>query len=63
MDLPHYGTTDGFIKAQNIVTSPVLMWVEALDMALQVLSKCVDLSKVGKVKKSSLWHFPEIASM
>ncbi|KAI0318382.1 actin-like ATPase domain-containing protein [Amylostereum chailletii] len=36
-DLPHYGTTNGAIRgpAEGEVTSPVAMWLEALDLLLQ----------------------------
>ncbi|THH15260.1 hypothetical protein EW146_g5179, partial [Bondarzewia mesenterica] len=36
-DLPHYGTTNGAIKGpdEGEVTSPVAMWLEALDLLMQ----------------------------
>lgn len=35
-DLPHYGTTNGAIRGPDgEVTSPVAMWLEAMDLLLQ----------------------------
>jgi xylulokinase len=40
-DLPHYGTTNGVKRHAGslVVTSPPLMWVEALDIMLGLLSR------------------------
>jgi xylulokinase len=40
-ELPHYGTTNGVRRHEDplVVTSPPLMWVEALDRMMAVLSR------------------------
>ena len=45
-DLPHYGTTEGFFRENDFVTSPVAMWIEALDLAFERLSNAMDLTNV-----------------
>jgi xylulokinase len=50
-DLPHFGTTNGAIQGPNgQVTSPVAMWVEAIDLILDRMKDSgVDLSSVAAV--------------
>ena len=51
-DLPHYGTTNGAIYSprDGQVTSPVAMWVEALDLILKRIRDAgVDFSQVRAV--------------
>eukprot|EP00164_Ancoracysta_twista_P014751 GFYU01024135.1.p1 GENE.GFYU01024135.1~~GFYU01024135.1.p1 ORF type:complete len:562 (+),score=120.16 GFYU01024135.1:79-1686(+) len=58
-DLPHYGTQDGVHRAADglTITSPPLMWLEALDLVLQQLKDAgVDLSKVKTVSGSGQQH-------
>jgi xylulokinase len=40
-ELPHYGTRNGVIRHENplVVTSPPLMWVEALDRMMELVSR------------------------
>ena len=45
-NFPNYKTTDGFIRNGDIVTSPVLMWIQSLDKILKDLSQRVDTSKI-----------------
>jgi xylulokinase len=48
-ELPHYGTTNGAIKGpdEGEVTSPVKMWLEAVDLIVNKMKKAgVDLSRV-----------------
>ncbi|KAL5074027.1 hypothetical protein RYX36_013011 [Vicia faba] len=59
-DLPHYKTKDGVYRDQSIngrIVSPTLMWVEALDLILQKLSKSnLDFSKISAVSGSGQQH-------
>lgn len=58
-DLPHYKTKDGVYRDPSVngrIVSPTLMWVEALDMMLQKLSKKIDLAKVAAVSGSGQQH-------
>ncbi|XP_058785277.1 xylulose kinase 2 [Vicia villosa] len=59
-DLPHYKTKDGVYRDQSIngrIVSPTLMWVEALDLILQKLSKSnLDFSKIAAVSGSGQQH-------
>ena len=51
-DLPHYGTTNGATHGpgDGQVTSPVAMWVEALDLILQRMRDAgVDFSRIRAV--------------
>ena len=51
-DLPHYGTTNGAIHgpSDSQVTSPVAMWVEALDLILQRMRDAgINLSRIRAV--------------
>lgn len=48
-DLPHFNTKNGVLHGKDglSVTSPVLMWVQAMDMLLEKLNKSVvDVSKI-----------------
>jgi sugar (pentulose or hexulose) kinase len=57
-DLPHYNTTDGFVKDGLQVTSPTLMFVEALELALQRLKATgrVDFSQIVAISNSGQQH-------
>ncbi|AES73920.1 putative xylulokinase [Medicago truncatula] len=59
-DLPHYKTKDGVYRDPSIngrIVSPTLMWVEALDLIFQKLSKSnLDFSKVSAVSGSGQQH-------
>lgn len=58
-DLPHYQTKDGVFRDPLIdgrIVSPTLMWVEALDLMLQKLSKKLDFGKVAAVSGSGQQH-------
>ncbi|SRR6266545_4819356 len=51
-DLPHYGTTNGAIQGPNQgeVTSPVEMWLEAVDLLVERLrDHGVDFGKIRAV--------------
>jgi hypothetical protein len=51
-DLPHYGTTNGAVHGptDGQVTSPVAMWVEALDLILQRMRDAgIDFSRIRAV--------------
>jgi len=51
-DLPHHGTTNGAIKGpdEGEVTSPVQMWLEAIDLLLQRLRDGkIDFSAIAAV--------------
>ncbi|KAH7567593.1 hypothetical protein ACOSP7_010424 [Xanthoceras sorbifolium] len=59
-DLPHYKTKDGVYRDPTVdgrIVSPTLMWVEALDLMLQKLSKySLDFSKIAAVSGSGQQH-------
>ncbi|XP_047149723.1 xylulose kinase 2 [Vigna umbellata] len=59
-DLPHYKTSDGVYRdpsGNGRIVSPTLMWVEALDLMLQKLSKSnFDFAKVAAVSGSGQQH-------
>lgn len=58
-DLPHYKTSGGVYHGDGLeVTAPSLMFVEAIDLLLQRISKSgkVDLSKVAAVSGSGQQH-------
>ena len=58
-DLPHHGTKNGMHRSgedEAQVTSPVTMWIEALDTVLSRLSHAVPLSKVVAVSGSGQQH-------
>ncbi|CAL5205286.1 unnamed protein product [Lathyrus oleraceus] len=59
-ELPHYKTKDGVYRDQSIngrIVSPTLMWVEALDLIFQKLSKSnLDFSKISAVSGSGQQH-------
>lgn len=58
-ELPHYKTKDGVYRDPSNngrIVSPTLMWIEALDLMLQKLSKSLDLSKVTAVSGSGQQH-------
>lgn len=59
-DLPHYKTEGGVYrdpKDDSRIVSPTLMWVEALDLMLQKLSKSgLDFSKIVAVSGSGQQH-------
>lgn len=56
-DLPHYNTENGTVShGNNVVTSPPLMWIEAMDMLLSRLAetsyipRIVAISGAGQVR-------------
>ncbi|KAK2392447.1 xylulose kinase [Trifolium repens] len=59
-DLPHYKTQDGVYRDPSNngrIVSPTLMWIEALDLIFQKLSKSnLDFSKVSAVSGSGQQH-------
>lgn len=59
-DLPHYKTKDGVYRdpsGNGRIVSPTLMWLEALDLMLQKLSKPnFDFAKVAAVSGSGQQH-------
>ncbi|KAI9510488.1 actin-like ATPase domain-containing protein [Russula earlei] len=58
-DLPQYGTTNGAIygPAAGHVTSPVAMWVQALDLILQRMKDAgVDFSRIRAVSGAGQQH-------
>ncbi|KAF8275171.1 actin-like ATPase domain-containing protein [Lactarius quietus] len=58
-DLPHYGTTNGATHdpSDGQVTSPVAMWVEALDLILQHMKDAgVDFSRIRAVSGAGQQH-------
>ncbi|XP_061352981.1 xylulose kinase 2 [Gastrolobium bilobum] len=59
-ELPHYKTKDGVYRdpsGNGRIVSPTLMWVEALDLMLQKLSKSnLDFSKIATVSGSGQQH-------
>ncbi|XP_062159293.1 xylulose kinase 2 [Alnus glutinosa] len=58
-DLPHYQTKDGVFRDPSVngrIVSPTLMWVEALDLILQKLSKKLDFGKIVSVSGSGQQH-------
>ncbi|KAL5559881.1 hypothetical protein UlMin_036092 [Ulmus minor] len=59
-DLPHYKTKDGVYRDPLIngrIVSPTLMWVEALDLILDKLSKSsLDLGRIAAVSGSGQQH-------
>ena len=59
-DLPHYKTKDGVYRDSidnGRIVSPTLMWVEALDLMLQKLSKSkLDFGKIAAVSGSGQQH-------
>lgn len=59
-ELPHYKTKDGVYRDPSIngrIVSPTSMWVEALDLMLQKLSKSkLDFGKLAAVSGSGQQH-------
>jgi xylulokinase len=59
-DLPHYKTQDGVYRDPSNngrIVSPTLMWIEALDLIFQKLSKSnLDFSKISAVSGSGQQH-------
>jgi xylulokinase len=59
-DLPHYGTTNGVRRHEDplVVTSPPLMWVEALDRMMGVLSseRALDRSQIAAIGGCAQQH-------
>ncbi|KAK9983103.1 hypothetical protein SO802_032628 [Lithocarpus litseifolius] len=58
-ELPHYKTKDGVYRDPSDngrIVSPTLMWVEALDLMLQKLSKKLDFGKIAAVSGSGQQH-------
>ncbi|KAF7830080.1 xylulose kinase 2 [Senna tora] len=59
-DLPHYNTKDGVYRDSSVngrIVSPTLMWVEALDLMLQKLSKSkLNFGKIAAVSGSGQQH-------
>lgn len=45
-DLPEFNTVHGAIMNDNVVTSPTLMWVKALDL---LLNRLKDSSYIGSI--------------
>ena len=46
-DLPQYGSPDILHKNGNSVTSPVAMWIDALDFAMEKISHSVNVDLVS----------------
>lgn len=67
-DLPHYGTTNGAIQGpgKGEVTSPVQMWLEAVDLLFERLHDGgVDFGAVAAVSGAGQvlgWFIPKIQS-
>ncbi|KAI0063974.1 actin-like ATPase domain-containing protein [Artomyces pyxidatus] len=58
-DLPHYGTTNGAIRGpgEGEVTSPVALWVEAMDLLMQRMKDAgVDFGKIAGVSGAGQQH-------
>ncbi|KAK8552085.1 hypothetical protein V6N13_120512 [Hibiscus sabdariffa] len=59
-DLPHFKTKDGLYRDPNVngrIVSPTIMWVEALDLILQKLSKSnLDFGKFAAISGSGQQH-------
>ncbi|GLT62992.1 hypothetical protein SLA2020_355910 [Shorea laevis] len=59
-ELPHYKTQDGVYRDPSVngrIVSPTIMWVEALDLVLQKLSKSnLDFGKIAAVSGSGQQH-------
>ncbi|CAM8955411.1 unnamed protein product [Rhodiola kirilowii] len=59
-ELPHYKTKDGVYRDSSVdgrIVSPTLMWVEALDLVLEKLSKAkLDFGKIVSVSGSGQQH-------
>ncbi|XVE55678.1 hypothetical protein DITRI_Ditri03aG0177700 [Diplodiscus trichospermus] len=59
-DLPHYKTKNGVYRDSSVngrIVSPTIMWVEALDLILQRLSKSnLDFGKIAAVSGSGQQH-------
>ncbi|KAJ7958858.1 putative Xylulose kinase [Quillaja saponaria] len=59
-ELPHYKTKDGVYRDpsnNSRIVSPTLMWVEALDLMLQKLSKSkLDFGKIAAISGSGQQH-------
>uniref|UniRef100_A0A7N1A6E3 Xylulose kinase n=1 Tax=Kalanchoe fedtschenkoi TaxID=63787 RepID=A0A7N1A6E3_KALFE len=59
-ELPHYKTKDGVYRDESVdgrIVSPTIMWVEALDLVLEKLSKSnLDFSKIVAVSGSGQQH-------
>lgn len=59
-DLPHYKTKDGVYRdpsGNGRIVSPTLMWIEALDLMFQKLSKSnLDFSKIAAISGSGQQH-------
>jgi xylulokinase len=63
-DLPHHGTMNGAIRGPDVgeVTSPIRMWLEAIDLTFKRLHKdrvdfgaIVAISGAGQVSFSCTW--------
>lgn len=53
-DLPHYGTSGGVHRQPgNVVTSPVAMWVEALDLVLERLKDHQGRFRIDQIQSLS----------
>jgi xylulokinase len=58
-DLPHYGTQNGTLHgpAEGQVTSPVALWVEAIDLLAESLkSSGVDLARIAAISGAGQQH-------
>ena len=56
-DLAHYKTDSGFHRGPDgAVESPVLMWVEALEMCIARLAENFDLSTVDTIGGAAQQH-------
>lgn len=62
-DLPEFHTKHGAIVNDNVVTSPTLMWVKALDLLLEQLKDTSyiqyirGISGAGQVKSANFFFF------
>lgn len=70
-DLPHYGTTNGAIRGpgEGEVTSPVAMWLEALDILMQRMkdagvnfNNILGVSGAGQVSNPPILRLPRCVS-
>jgi len=64
-DLPHYGTVNGAIRGPDPgeVTSPIEMWLEAVDLLFQRLkTDQVDFGAIAAISGAGQVHYPLIRS-
>ncbi|KAL0095031.1 hypothetical protein J3Q64DRAFT_1091378 [Phycomyces blakesleeanus] len=55
-DLPEFGIRHGAIQNGNVVTSPTLMWVKALDILLSKLEKSRYIGKIKAISGAGQQH-------